>query len=30
MEEEGHISPNPKANKFTGKGNCGRRLGPVA
>ena len=30
IEEEGHIPPNPKANKLTGKGDCGRRLGPVA
>jgi hypothetical protein len=30
MEEERHIPPNPKANKFTGKGDCGRRIGPVA
>jgi hypothetical protein len=30
IEEDEHIPPNPKANKFTGKGNCGRRLGPVA
>jgi len=30
IEEEGHITPNPKANKITGKGDCGRRLSPVA
>ena len=30
MEEENHIQPNPKANKFRGKGDCGRRLDPVA
>jgi hypothetical protein len=30
MEEENHIPPSPKANKFTGEGDCGRRLGPVA
>jgi hypothetical protein len=30
IEEEGHISPIPKKNKMTGKGDCGRRLGPVA
>jgi hypothetical protein len=30
MEEAGYIVENPKANKFTGKGDCGRRLYPVA
>jgi len=30
LEEESYISPSPKANKFSGKGDCGRRLGPVA
>jgi hypothetical protein len=30
MEDENHIAANPKANKFSGKGDCGRRLGPVA
>ncbi len=30
MEEDQHIQSNPKANKITGKGDCGRRLGPVA
>jgi len=30
MEEENHIPPNPKANKLSGRGDCGRRLGPVA
>jgi len=30
MEEENHIAANPKANKLSGKGDCGRRLGPVA
>lgn len=30
IEEEGHIPPIPKKNKITGKGDCGRRLGPVA
>jgi hypothetical protein len=30
IEDEGHILPNRKANKFTGEGDCGRRLGPVA
>ena len=30
MEEENHIPTNPKANKLTGRGDCGRRLGPVA
>jgi hypothetical protein len=30
MEEENHIPSNPKANKLSGKGDCGRRLGPVA
>ena len=30
IEEEGHIPTIPKKNKMTGKGDCGRRLGPVA
>ena len=30
IEEEGHIPPIRKKNKMTGKGDCGRRLGPVA
>jgi len=30
MEEENHIPPSPKANKLSGRGDCGRRLGPVA
>ncbi len=30
IEEDEHILQNPKANKITGKGDCGRRLGPVA
>ena len=30
LEEYQHIQSNPKANKLTGKGDCGRRLGPVA
>jgi hypothetical protein len=30
MAEENHIPTNPKANKLSGKGDCGRRLGPVA
>ena len=30
IEEDEHIQPNPKANKLTGKGDCGRRLCPVA
>ncbi|MFC2119821.1 hypothetical protein ACFLQ4_01995 [Bacteroidota bacterium] len=30
MEEDHHIQSNPKASKLTGKGDCGRRLGPVA
>ena len=30
IEEDQHIQSNPKANKLTGKGDCGRRLGPVA
>jgi hypothetical protein len=30
MEEENHIPTNPKANKISGRGDCGRRLGPVA
>jgi len=30
VEEDGHIDLIPKANKLTGRGDCGRRLGPVA
>jgi len=30
MEDEDHVRANPKANKLSGKGDCGRRLGPVA
>jgi hypothetical protein len=30
LEEEGHIPPIKRKNKMTGKGDCGRRLGPVA
>jgi len=30
IEEEGHIPPIRKKNNWTGKGDCGRRLGPVA
>lgn len=30
MEEENHIPANLKANKLSGRGDCGRRLGPVA
>ena len=30
MEEENHIQANPKANKLSGRGDCGRRLEPVA
>jgi hypothetical protein len=30
MVKEGHIKENPKPQSFTGKGDCGRRLGPVA
>ncbi len=30
LEEDQHIQSNPKANKLTGKGYCGRGLGPVA
>ena len=30
IEEEGHIPLIPRKNKMTGKGDCGRRLGPVA
>ena len=30
LEEEGHIPPIPKKNKWTGRGDCGRTLGPVA
>ena len=27
---DGHLKPHPKARDLTGKGDCGRRLGPVA
>jgi len=30
MEEDQHIQSNPKTNKLIGKGDCGRRFGPVA
>ena len=30
IEEEGHIAPIKRKSKMTGKGDCGRRLGPVA
>jgi hypothetical protein len=30
IEEEGHIPPIQRANKISGKGDCGRRLGPIA
>ncbi len=30
IEEEGHIPPIQRKNKFSGKGDCGRRLGPIA
>lgn len=30
IEEEGHITPNLKPNKFTGKDDCERCLGPIA
>ena len=30
LEEDGHIPPIKRKNKLTGKGDCGRRLGPVA
>jgi hypothetical protein len=30
IEGEGYIPPIPKKNKWTGKGDCVRRLGPVA
>jgi hypothetical protein len=30
IEEEGHITPIKRKSKMTGKGDCGRRLGPVA
>jgi hypothetical protein len=30
IEEENHIPPIKRKNKITGKGDCGRRLGPVA
>ena len=29
IEEEGHIPPITKKNKITGKGDYGRRLGPL-
>ena len=30
IEEEGHIPPISKKSKMTGKGDCGRKLDPVA
>ena len=30
IEEDGHIPPIKRKSKMTGKGDCGRRLGPVA
>jgi hypothetical protein len=30
IEAEGHVPPIHKKNKWTGKGDCGRTLGPVA
>ena len=30
IEEAGHISSIRRKSKMTGKGDCGRRLGPVA
>jgi hypothetical protein len=30
IEDENHIPPHPKATNFTRKGDCGRKLGPVA
>ena len=30
IEEEGHIPAIKRKSKLTGKGDCGRRLGPVA
>lgn len=30
IEEEGHILAIKRKSKMTGKGDCGRRLGPVA
>ncbi len=30
IEEEGHIPPIRRKNKWTGKGDCGRTLDPVA
>lgn len=30
IEEEGHIPPIKRKCKMTGKGDCGRTLGPVA
>ena len=30
IEEDGCVPPIARKNKWTGKGDCGRRLGPVA
>ena len=30
LEEDGYIPPIKRKNKWTGKGDCGRTLGPVA
>ena len=30
IEEDNYIPPIPKKNKWTGNGDCGRKLGPVA
>ena len=30
VEEEGYIPPIERKSKMTGKGDCGRKLGPVA
>jgi hypothetical protein len=30
LEEEGHIPPIKRKSKMSGKGDCGKRLGPVA
>ena len=30
IEEEGHIPAIKRKSKLTGKGDCGRRLGPIA
>lgn len=30
IEEEGHVLPIRRKNKWTGKGDCGRTLDPVA